>query len=453
MQNPRCDFIRAIQNNDLARCLVKTAEIHGHFCPGSALGVMASVYGLNQLGMGSIPSDGMENLMAIVEINACFADGVQAVSGCTLGNNGLVYRDLGRHAVTFAIRERGTGVRVRVLPRFRAHVARAAPEFFPLVEMVIKDRSGDEGDLAALRRMGKKAAFALIQLPFEDLFAIETVRPDLPDYAPITESAVCPGCKESIMATKVMAEGAGRGLCFSCAGRGYRQVDGRGIVAKEPKAQLSSIEGVSDVSLGKSATMTNEDQCNCRVHGQKGLRRGRSSFWMHDPELAFAELALKDGDCFLDMGCGPGDYAIRASGIVGESGAVYALDRWQDVIDDLAAKAASRGLGNLKAIVSDITDPLPIKDECVDVCLISTVLHSLDLVDVGEILFGEIRRVLRHGGRLVIIECKKEEQNFGPPIDIRLSPEQLEVPIARYGFIKVGLADLGYNYMIKFIKN
>ncbi|MBN1323986.1 MAG: TraR/DksA C4-type zinc finger protein [Methanotrichaceae archaeon] len=242
MQNPRCDFIRAIQNNDLARCLVKTAEIHGHFCPGSALGVMASVYGLNRLGMGSIPSDGMEKLMAIVEINACFADGVQAVSGCTLGNNGLVYRDLGRHAVTFAIRGREVGVRVRVLPGFRAHVSRASPEFFPLVEKVIKDRSGDEEDAAALREMGKKSAFALIQLPFEDLFAIETARPDLPDYAPITESVLCPGCKESIMATKVVAVGAGRSLCFSCAGRRYRQVEGGGIVAKEHRVQPYSTE-------------------------------------------------------------------------------------------------------------------------------------------------------------------------------------------------------------------
>ncbi|HNT72523.1 MAG TPA: FmdE family protein, partial [Methanothrix sp.] len=66
--------------------------------------------------------------------NACFADGVQAVSGCTLGNNALVYRDLGRLAVTFAIRGRDTGVRVRVLPDFRDKVAEAAPEFYPLLE-------------------------------------------------------------------------------------------------------------------------------------------------------------------------------------------------------------------------------------------------------------------------------------------------------------------------------
>ena len=128
-QNPRGEFLQAIREKDMARCLVKTAEIHGHFCPGSALGVMASVHGLNLLGLDSISSDGLEDLMAVVETNACFADGVQAVSGCTLGNNALVYRDLGRLAVTFAIRGKETGVRIRVQPDFSSSVAKASPEF------------------------------------------------------------------------------------------------------------------------------------------------------------------------------------------------------------------------------------------------------------------------------------------------------------------------------------
>ncbi len=56
---------------------------------------MASVYGLWELGVESMYFDGiMEDLAAIVEVNACFADGVQAVSGCTLGNNALIYRDI-----------------------------------------------------------------------------------------------------------------------------------------------------------------------------------------------------------------------------------------------------------------------------------------------------------------------------------------------------------------------
>jgi len=173
---------------------------------------------------------------------------------------------------------------------------------------------------------------------------------------------------------------------------------------------------------------------------------------MHDPELVFSALALIEGDSFLDMGCGPGDYSILASEIVGDSGIVYALDRWQDVIDDLAEKVGYRGLGNIRAIVSDITKRLPVDDGSVDLCFISTVLHTLDLADVEKALFGEIHRVLKRGGRLAVIECKKEEQLFGPPLSMRLSPGQIEDSVTRYGFEKVGLVDLGFNYLIMFAK-
>lgn len=229
-QNPRSDFIQAIQNRDIAQCLVKTAEIHGHFCPGSAFGVMASLWGLELLGLEKTSSRGMENLMAIVETNACFADGVQAVSGCTLGNNALVYRDLGRLAVAFALRNRETGVRVRIKGELRSHVDQVLPDFFPLLEKVIKDRTGTPEDEAEFRNKGREAAFALIRLPFETLFVAEESVPALPPYAPISPSIVCPGCGETVMATKVVNHGEKKGICFMCADNGYYEVEGRGIV-------------------------------------------------------------------------------------------------------------------------------------------------------------------------------------------------------------------------------
>lgn len=187
-------------------------------------------------------------------------------------------------------------------------------------------------------------------------------------------------------------------------------------------------------------------------YGQNGHRRCRSSFWIHDPEQVFSELNLRDGDCFLDMGCGSGDYAIRASEIVGNSGKVFALDRWQDGIDDLTEKAGSLRLNNLRAIAADITAPLPIEDGSIDVCFLATVLHIFKLADVEGVLFNEIRRVLKPGGRIVIINCKREIQPFGPPVHMRQSPEELEGCINSYGFEKTSLADLGFHYMIQFIK-
>ncbi len=178
---------------------------------------------------------------------------------------------------------------------------------------------------------------------------------------------------------------------------------------------------------------------------------GPSSFAMHDSDLVFSALGLKEGDTFLDMGCGPGDYAIQASKIVGNSGAIYAIDKWRYLIHALLTEADCQELRNITAVVSDITQPLPIGDKRVDVCLLATVLHTLNMVENGMAMLREIHRVLKPGGRLAVINCKKEDQPFGPPIQIRWSPEEVEALLTQHGFRKAGFRDLGFTYMIQFV--
>ncbi|MDY6918520.1 MAG: FmdE family protein [Chloroflexota bacterium] len=233
IDNPRQEVEEALAAGDLSGLLTFTGRLHGHFCPGSALGVMASAYGLQLLETGYTPSSGMEHLMAVVETNSCFADGVQVVSGCTLGNNSLVYRDLGRMAVSFTVRGERTGVRVRVRPDFRYHVEREVPEFFPLMDTVVRNREGTAEQEAAFKLKGREAAFALVRLPFEDILTAETVRPTLPEYAPIAASVTCRSCGEQTMTTKVVPHGEGAGLCLICSGAQYYQVEGKGIVARK----------------------------------------------------------------------------------------------------------------------------------------------------------------------------------------------------------------------------
>jgi formylmethanofuran dehydrogenase subunit E len=243
--NPRAGFIDAVRKNDAATCLVKTAEIHGHYCPGSALGVMASLYGLGLLGINAGDSDGvMENLLAIVEINACFADGIQAVSGCTLGNNALIYRDIGKLAVTFAVRGNEEGIRVMVRPEFARHIAEAVPEFYPLMEKVILKRSGTPDDLKHFRKTGRDAAFALISLPFDVLFEARAVVPDIPPYAPIADTGICPECNEPVMTSKIRRHGSRKGTCLMCSG-GYFEVEGRGIVRRNTGTTIIGANGRS----------------------------------------------------------------------------------------------------------------------------------------------------------------------------------------------------------------
>jgi len=131
-----------------------------------------------------------------------------------------------------------------------------------------------------------------------------------------------------------------------------------------------------------------------------GHRRGKgpSSFWMQDPDIVFRELNLKEGDTFLDIGCGTGDYTIRAATEVGRNGTVFATDIQEGLVHALMKRAVDSGLDNIRAFVYDIEDPLPFENNCIDVCFISTVLHCLDLNQTGPLLLREIKRVLNKRG-------------------------------------------------------
>ncbi|AWB26293.1 tRNA (N6-threonylcarbamoyladenosine(37)-N6)-methyltransferase TrmO [Halococcoides cellulosivorans] len=223
--DPRGHVERAIADRDREAVLLEAGGIHGHYCPYLALGVMAGVHAMRELGA---TSDGFEDLIAVTETNSCFADGVQVATGCTVGNNALVYRDLGKTAMTLVRRSApDAGVRVHVKER-EAIVERDYPEANALFERVIADGEGTDADRERLAERWAEVAFDLLDRPIGELCDIQTgVAVDLPDPAPIYEDAICAACGESVMAPKTVERDAER-FCRACAGAEYHQLDGRG---------------------------------------------------------------------------------------------------------------------------------------------------------------------------------------------------------------------------------
>lgn len=192
-------------------------------------------------------------------------------------------------------------------------------------------------------------------------------------------------------------------------------------------------------------------QANCRQQKERHRKgQGPSSYWIVDPDAVFNILEIQPGERVLDLGCGAGDYAVRAAGLTGENGIVYAVDHWLPTIDSLKDAAQGMGLTNLEAVKASITRTLPFNDNDFHLCMIFTVLHIFNLKKQGEKIYKEIKRVLKPGGRLAVIECKKEDMPFGPPLHMRLSPEDIEGPLKGLGFEKTGYADLGYLYLSMF---
>ncbi|MBI9109315.1 MAG: tRNA (N6-threonylcarbamoyladenosine(37)-N6)-methyltransferase TrmO [Spirochaetales bacterium] len=200
---PRSSLTSLIKNRNMTALLLETGKLHGHYCPGSALGVAATVYGLHAfaskhgISVAALQaSDGMEELLAIIEINSCFADGVQFVSGCTLGNNGLIYRDIGKTSVTFCTRS-GKGVRVAVKKNYSEVIKKIDPDFYPLFQKCVVEHSREPEVLKAFKESARNVSFKLVESVQEDLFALTEIEVNLPDYAPICESVVCKSCAKT----------------------------------------------------------------------------------------------------------------------------------------------------------------------------------------------------------------------------------------------------------------
>jgi ubiquinone/menaquinone biosynthesis C-methylase UbiE len=186
-------------------------------------------------------------------------------------------------------------------------------------------------------------------------------------------------------------------------------------------------------------------------HPSKPHGAGKSSYDLVEHERVFRELNLRKGMTFLDMACGPGDYAVAVANILGSEGTVFAVDMWVEALVKLQRKAQAQNLENIRTVVGDVGRPLPIQSATVDVCLIATVLHDFVREGVAFAAIQETARVLKPGAILGVVEFKKMEGPPGPSLKIRLTPQDVKRLVSPHGFVPHSMSDVGpYNYLITF---
>lgn len=185
---------------------------------------------------------------------------------------------------------------------------------------------------------------------------------------------------------------------------------------------------------------------------EKPIAAGRSSFDFVDREAVFGVLELAPGMVLLDLASGVGNYTLAIAGSVGADSEIHAFDLWEEGIAELKRSAAAAGAGNVTATVADITRKIPMDDGTADVCLIATALHDLGRDESngggGEGALGEIARVLKPGGRLVVVEFVKADGPPGPPKHVRLSPEELDALVLPAGFTREKTTPAGDHFYL-----
>lgn len=98
---------------DIKELYKKAGDLHGHYCPGLAVGVRAAAEALNILNV----ERGIRGLYCIAEQRACYLDGIQSVFGTTMGNRNIELRETGDTAFNFYDRAGGQSVRLFVKPQ------------------------------------------------------------------------------------------------------------------------------------------------------------------------------------------------------------------------------------------------------------------------------------------------------------------------------------------------
>lgn len=141
---------------------------------------------------------------------------------------------------------------------------------------------------------------------------------------------------------------------------------------------------------------------------------------------------LKPGMEIADVGCGPGYYTFKFSDLVGETGRVYAIETNLRHLDFLHSYIDKNDVKNISVIPGNFEGIGLPPDVQVDVVFICSLYHNVYAAftdDERDCFVGSIRRALRPGGKLIIVDndlvAEQELPYHGPYISKQLITSQL----------------------------
>ena len=127
-------------------------------------------------------------------------------------------------------------------------------------------------------------------------------------------------------------------------------------------------------------------------------------------ELTVDLARLQPGESVLDVGCGTGSLTIAAKQRLGAAGTVQGIDAAPEMVARARQKAKAAGAAVEFRVAA--VERLPYPDAQFDVVLSSLMLHHLP-VDLRRPAFTEIRRVLKPGGRLLVVDFEPPRKPVG----------------------------------------
>lgn len=152
-----------------------------------------------------------------------------------------------------------------------------------------------------------------------------------------------------------------------------------------------------------------------------------------DPETLIRQIQVSPGSIVADFGCGSGYFALAFAKAVGETGKVFALDILPSALNAVASHAKSSGITRLMTKRANLEreNGSGLDAESVDWVILKDILFQNKN---KEVILREAHRILRPGGKVLLMEWRESDASVGPDVNLRISREKVLELASNIGF-------------------
>jgi len=166
------------------------------------------------------------------------------------------------------------------------------------------------------------------------------------------------------------------------------------------------------------------------------------------PHEVIHALNLKSGEVIADIGAGSGYFTFHLARHVGDKGKVYAVDVSPDMILHINRRIRELKAINIVTLLADPDDPL-LPDRSVNRFFFSDSWHHIE--NQSKYL-SLMKRMLKPGGEIVMIDFHKKELPVGPPMQMKIAREDLIKQLDGNGYrLTKEHSFLPYQYFLVFV--
>ena len=149
-----------------------------------------------------------------------------------------------------------------------------------------------------------------------------------------------------------------------------------------------------------------------------------------DPELAIRLLRIQKGSTVADVGAGSGNITIRLAKAVGPMGKVYANDIQPGMLEILQKNVGKAKLTNVVPVLGAFDDP-KLPAESIDLAIMVDVYHEFS---EPQKMLRRMHESLKPGGRLVLLEYRKEDPAIPIRIDHKMTVAEAKMEVEAEGY-------------------